>query len=223
MDVKYTQEYYQKHLKGAFSSANIILNVLSSFYKPLTVIDFGCGSGAWLKVAKEIFHSKVLGVDQHRFFDTDMQILSNEYLAHNLETPLHIGCKFDLAISVEVAEHIEEEFADAFIRSLCDHSDVILFSAAVPMQGGTGHINEKSCSYWAKKFSQYNYYAIDCIRPRIWDNLDVEVWYKNNLVLFVAQHKKSELETQIPQFNYPLDIIHPQMLERIIDRRKTNG
>lgn len=223
MDVKYTQEYYQKHLAGSLSSANIILNVLSAFYKPSTVIDFGCGSGAWLKVAKEIFHSKVLGVDQHSFLDTDMLILPDEYLAHNLEMPLHIGYKFDLAISVEVAEHIAEEFADTFIGSLCNHSDVVLFSAALPMQGGTGHINEKPCSYWTKKFAQYDFYAIDCLRPQIWDNIDVEVWYKNNSILFVSQCKKSELERQIPQINYPLDIIHPQMMERVINRRKING
>lgn len=223
MDVKYTQEYYQKHLSGALSSAKVILNVLSSFYKPSLVIDFGCGSGAWLNIAKEMFHSKVLGIDQHSFFDTDMLILPDEYLAHNLETPLHLGYKFDLAISVEVAEHIAEEFADTFINSLCNHSDVVLFSAALPMQGGTGHINEKPCSYWAKKFAQHGFFALDCLRPLIWDNTDVEVWYKNNSLLFVSQHQKNKLERQIPQINYPLDVIHPQMLERILNRRKTNG
>lgn len=223
MDAKYTKEYYQKHLAGALSSANIILNVLSAFYKPSTVIDFGCGSGAWLKIAKDIFDSKVLGVDQHGFFDTDMLILPNEYLSHNLEMPLHIGRKFDLAISVEVAEHIGEESADTFIGSLCNHSDVVLFSAALPMQGGTGHINEKPCSYWVKKFAQYDYYAIDCLRPQIWDNIDVEVWYKNNSILFVSQQKKSELVRKIPQIDYPLDVIHPEMLDRIVNRRKTNG
>ena len=223
MDVKYTQEYYQQHLSGALSSAKVILNVLSSFYKPSLVIDFGCGSGAWLNIAKEMFHSKVLGIDQHSFFDTDMLILPDEYLAHNLETPLHLGYKFDLAISVEVAEHIAEEFADTFINSLCNHSDVVLFSAALPMQGGTGHINEKPCSYWAKKFAQHGFFALDCLRPLIWDNTDVEVWYKNNSLLFVSQHQKNKLERQIPQINYPLDVIHPQMLERILNRRKTNG
>lgn len=223
MDVKYSQEYYQKHLAGTLASANTILNTLSSFYKPSSVLDLGCGTGGWLKVAKEIFHSSVLGVDQHSFWAADMLISQDEYCIHNLETPVHTKRKFDLAISVEVAEHIAEEFANILVKSLCNHSDVILFSAALPMQGGTGHINEQPCSYWANIFAQYGYYAVDCIRPLIWDNKDVEVWYRNNTILFVSQEQRDKFVGKIPETNYPLDIIHPQMLERIVSRSKTNG
>ena len=223
MNAKYTQEYYQKHLSGAITSAQVILSIISSFYIPSTVLDLGCGVGAWLNVAKKIFNSKVLGVDQHNFSDMNMLILPDEYIVHNLEKPFFLKCKFDLAISLEVAEHIDGKYADIIIESLCNHSDAILFSAALPMQGGTGHINEKPCSYWAERFAQFDYSPLDCLRPQIWDNSDVEVWYKNNSILFVSQEKKRELERQIPKYNYPLDIIHPQMLERIVDRSKKNG
>jgi len=217
---KYTQDYYQKHLAGALSSAESILRLLSSFYKPSSVLDLGCGSGAWLKVAKRLFHSRVLGVDQHSYQDIKMLIQPNEYMVHNLETPLFIREKFDLVISLEVAEHITENCEDVLIDSVCRHGDVILFSAALPMQGGTGHINEKACSYWALKFAKNDYYAIDCIRPRIWDNSNVEIWYRNNAILFASKKQKNELEKQLSLIKYPLDIIHPQMLERIVSRRK---
>ena len=218
MKAKYSQDYYTIHLTGARSSANEILGLISTFYMPSSVIDFGCGSGIWIKIAKEIFHAKVLGVDQHPYSDIDMFIDSCEYCLHDLETPLPAKQKYDLAISVEVAEHITEKYADIFINSLCDHSDVILFSAAIPMQGGTGHVNEQPCSYWADKFKQHGYSALDWLRPALWNSRNVEIWYRNNSILYVSDSKLEELIKRAPFHGYPLDVIHPQMMNRIIGR-----
>lgn len=147
-----------------------------------------------------------------------MLINESEYIMHDLTKPLHLRKNFDFAISVEVAEHINSKYSDVFVETLCNHSDVILFSAAIPMQGGTGHINEQPCSYWAKKFSQHGYYAIDCLRPALWNNENIEIWYINNVILYVSeQNAKNILSCKIDSFNYPLDIIHPKMLEKIVE------
>lgn len=218
MEIKYSQDYYTMHLTGAKNSANEILGLISTFYMPTSVVDFGCGSGIWMKTAKEIFHAKVLGIDQHSYSDIDMFIDSGEYCSHNLETPLPARQKYDLAISVEVAEHIAEKYADIFVSSICEHSDVILFSAAMPMQGGTGHVNEQPCSYWVNKFEQHGYFALDCLRPALWNNGNVEIWYRNNSILYVSESKQGELSKKAPCHSYPIDVIHPQMMSRIIGR-----
>jgi hypothetical protein len=67
----------------------------------------------------------------------------------------------------------------------------VLFSAAIPFQGGTGHVNEQWPNYWADLFRNHDYVAIDCIRRRIWDNESVEWWYAQNCLIYA---KTSSLE-----------------------------
>lgn len=215
MKEKYTQSFYDKYLQGSYDSANTIISFISNYISPKTVIDFGCGSGAWLNVAQEIFGAKILGIDQHEYKDIHMLIDENEYITHDLTKPLHLGKHYDLAISVEVAEHIDCKYSDILVETLCNHSDIVLFSAAIPMQGGTGHINERPCSYWAEKFSQRGYYAMDCLRPALWNNENIEIWYINNAILYVSEDTYNILSGKIDTYYYPLDIIHPKMLEKI--------
>jgi hypothetical protein len=67
--------------------------------------------------------------------------LGERFLPHDIATPLpeHLVGRFDLAVCLEVAEHLPPERAESFIRELCDLAPVVLFSAAIPGQGGTGH------------------------------------------------------------------------------------
>lgn len=223
MQKKYTQNFYDKYFEGSYSSAKEVINFISSFLKPKTIIDFGCGAGTWLMASKEILSSKILGIDQHKYSDVRMLIEEKEYISLDLTKPIQIGQKFDLAISVEVAEHLDEKYADVFVETLCNHSDIILFSAAVPLQGGRNHINERPCTYWAQIFAQKGFDLIDCIRPSIWDNNNVEAWYKNNIVLYV--NRERNMLTNVPIKSNPIDIIHPKLLERIVEEtiRKTKN
>ena len=61
----------------------------------------------------------------------------------DLAQPLQIDRRFDLALSLEVAEHLPPECGSEFVQTLTDLSSVILFSAAIPFQGGTDHLNEQ--------------------------------------------------------------------------------
>lgn len=215
MQKKYTQKFYDKYFEGSYSSAKEVINFISTFTQPKTIIDFGCGAGTWLMASKEILSSKILGIDQHKYSDIRMLIEEEEYISLDLTNPIQIEQKFDLAISVEVAEHLDEKYADVFVETLCNHSDTILFSAAVPLQGGRNHINERPCTYWAQKFAQKGFDLIDCIRPSIWDNNNVEAWYKNNIVLYV--NRERNMLTNVPIKSNPIDIIHPKLLERIVE------
>ena len=94
----------------------------------------------------------------------------------NLQNPFQINRRFDLVMTLEVAEHLPDTAAANFVESLTQLGPVILFSAAVPFQGGTGHVNEKWPDYWANLFSKHAYVPIDCIREKVWNNPDVQIW-----------------------------------------------
>jgi hypothetical protein len=91
---------------------------------------------------------------------------------------------FDLVECLEVAEHLEETAADRFVESLTSHTGTVLFSAAVPGQGGTHHVTEQWPSYWIPKFGRAGFQPFDVIRPRIWKDRRVVVWYRQNILIF---------------------------------------
>ena len=107
---------------------------------------------------------------------------------------LKLNDAFDLAISMEVAEHLPERCAEPFVESLTRLADVVLFSAAVPFQGGIGHVNEQWGSYWVALFRNRGYTAVDIIRKRIWNDDQIPYWYRQNTLLFVKDGKLDELD-----------------------------
>jgi hypothetical protein len=108
------------------------------------------------------------------------------FTAADLSKSFEIGDLFDLAICVEVGEHLPQAHSEQFVRTLCRAAPVVLFSAAVPGQGGTGHINEQWPEYWARLFHLCGFHLCDSIRPRIRDDRRVRWWHRQNLVLYVS-------------------------------------
>lgn len=215
----YNESYYKKHETGSYQSAYRILKYLKSFINFHSVIDLGCGMGTWGKALNDLGINDFLGVDKHPYDSAYMLIPTIQYKQFDLEKKLSLSYKADLAISVEVAEHISFEYSDIFIKNLCSCSDIILFSAAIPHQGGTGHINEQSCSYWENIFNKYGYETVDSIRPYIWNDEQIEIWYRNNCILYIEKNSFEKFTADIPQNTYPLDIVHPAMLNRILKKK----
>ena len=215
----YDKGYYKKHQDGSYQSASRILRFLKTLLHFETVIDFGCGMGTWGVAAKELGARRYIGIDQHKYDISYMQIDSSEYWENNLQLPIYIEHCYDLAICVEVAEHIPEDSVNTLIDNICLGSEIVLFSAALPYQGGTGHINEQSCSYWVNKFLIRGYKPIDCIRPTFWNDEQVEVWYRNNCILYVTEKASERIKAHLPAISFPTDIVHPQMLTRILHKR----
>jgi hypothetical protein len=104
------------------------------------------------------------------------------------------------------------------VESLTRHGDTILFSAAIPGQGGTHHINEQFPEYWAAVFRQKGFSVVDVLRPAIWTNNRVNWWYRQNLLLFMNEaglEKNGELQRAAAQDGtFPLTRIHPAMFFR---------
>lgn len=198
---KYTERYYRKISEGAIESAKEVYKSLAEMgIKPGFVIDIGCGVGEWS--SNGFIYA---GVD-HKIPKRSLIIKPEQYYDVDLETDIFTepsGFKYHLCLCLEVAEHLSEARADILIEMLCNLSDKVLFSAAIPYQGGTGHVNEQLASYWAKKFETNGFYPYKTdIRKLLFHNKNVENWYKSNMILYTKE--KFEID-------YEIDFIHPDL------------
>jgi SAM-dependent methyltransferase len=187
-------------------SPGIIIPLVMELFHPASVVDIGCGIGHWMNAFQQHGAREVFGLDG---FHLDRSLFVNK--AENLrlldlEQPFSLEKKYDLAISLEVAEHLKEESATGFVRSLCSLSDHILFSAAAPGQGGQNHKNEQWPSYWKEKFENNGFIFYDILRPVLWNNKAVKYWYRQNM--FIAS--RNPLSVDLPE--RITDFIHPDMV-----------
>jgi SAM-dependent methyltransferase len=217
----YDQTFFDSLSAGSRYSAQQVVPMLLEWLQPKSVVDVGCGLGAWLSVFWELGVQDCLGVDGDYVDDRHLHIPTDAFLARDLAQPLKLDRRFDLAISLEVAEHLPAESANTLIESLVGLADVVLFSAAVPFQGGTGHVNEQWASYWVALFKQWDYVAIDCLRHRLWRNEAIEPWYIQNSLLFVKSNRlehyphlpKAALDTADFLTSVPLEVVHPRIYQ----------
>ena len=183
----YDYAFYHSLIYDSYISAKIVLRTLLARYPFDSIVDFGCGLGAWLYAAKEYGAREVHGIDGEYTNLEHLLIEPSEFSALDLRQQVDLGKRFDVAMSVEVVEHIDDRYSDVFIDNLCRHADRILFSGAYPGQGGVDHVNEQPLDYWTDKFGQRGYALDDCIRPLLQDEIQVGSWYRSNIVVFVKR------------------------------------
>lgn len=207
LQVPYVHEEFI-HNKRA---AHLVLPYLFRSWKPNSVLDVGCGLGTWLTVCEELGIQDYLGVDGDYVNLTKLTIPQSKFKTLDLRNPFDLRRRFDLVLCLEVAEHLPEAAANSLVQSLVNHGKVILFSAAIPGQGGQNHINEQWPEYWQEKFAAYGYYFHDTIRPEFWNNPSVDLWYRQN-VFFVKPEK--------PAVKPMLSIVHPELFASHISVRE---
>ena len=179
----YDAKFYQE-LQPTRDSAREILPILIELLHPASVVDIGCGEGHWLSAALDLGVSDVLGVEGKWITTAQIVIPREKIRVHDLTHSLALERRFDLALALEVAEHLPAAVAKQFVKGLCDAADRVLFSAAIPGQGGRNHVNEQWPQYWADLFLEFGYECFDVLRPRIWKNPRVQWYYAQNCLLF---------------------------------------
>ncbi len=217
MSIFYTTRFYDRDLERTSRSASAIVPYLvnglaTEGAKPLgSVIDIGCGRGVWLRSFAANGVSKVAGRDGPWTGIDRLLIDPACFTATDLSQPFAPSERFDLAMSLEVAEHIDAANADCFVDNLVQLSDTILFSAAIGGQGGQHHVNEQPLSYWLGKFRARGYQLYDVIRPRFWANDDVCWWYRQNMVVFCNTDSahKTALDAMLTDAPAIVDLVHP--------------
>ncbi len=222
---KYGSVFYDNVSKNKRSSL-IILKYLLENLDIKSVLDIGCGTGVWLESLHEVGVDNVIGVDGEWLL-SDKFLLDKQILhIHDLRKPLALNRKFDLVISLEVAEHIEKSCSDIYINNLISHSELILFSCAIPFQGGTNHINEQWPDYWIKKFYEHDYLCIDFLRQKFWNNENIRWFYSQNIMVFAKSdllYKSNFLLYQYKNHNLKgMRLIHPQRYLKTSDPANFN-
>jgi SAM-dependent methyltransferase len=210
----YSDDYYRNRQAGVMTSAGVIVPLIIEWVRPASVVDIGCGMGGWLATFAQHGVQDFVGVDGDYIDREKMAIPQERFMPRNLADPLRLNRQFDLAVSLEVAEHLPAASAEPFVNSLTSLAPVVLFSGAIPLQGGRGHVNEQWPCYWADLFGRRGYVAIDCVRRRVWERDDVQWWYAQNTILYARRDHveasaalKRELETAPPP---PPSLVHPK-------------
>ncbi len=220
-----TTRRFQDEKRRNMLSAAIVAGHLLDIAPVRSVIDIGCGVGLWLRAFADRGVERLLGIDGEYTDRNRLEIDPACFIGRDLNLPLHelaLG-RFDLAMSLEVGEHLPPERADGLIDDLCSLSDLVMYGAAIEKQGGDYHINEQWQSYWVSKFLSRDYLAYDVLRPAIWSEPEVFYWYKQNTILYVRRGSDAHAHFA-KRFPVPstamFDVVHPELYWRNLNRQR---
>jgi len=216
----YGKQFYTGQRDGSFVGAQKVLPVVLSLVPCRSLLDVGCGVGPWVASALEQGVTDALGIDGDWVSRSLLSIPEDRFESHDLAKPFDLRRKFDLVVCMEVAEHLKEPSADVLVDNLVRHGDCILFSAAVPGQGGTNHVNEQWPDYWRDKFARRGYRQLDIVRAVTWNDREIPSCYRQNAYLFVAESKLPQHPTLVgaAEQSKPVAWIHPELFADALRR-----
>jgi len=219
---EYNEEFYKELNAAGESSAAVVLPLVLALIPTASAVDIGCGTGIWARTLQRLGVRDIIAVDGNHVPRTALRIDPEYFVTHDISKPLDLGRNFDLAICVEVAEHLGPERANGLVKDLVRLASVILFSAATPKQGGVNHVNEQWQDYWIARFNSYGYTCWDALRPQIRYNPNVAWIYRQNLMLVLGpKHpslsmvRSSYPELRIPE---PGDVSFDYVARYIVER-----
>jgi len=211
----YSAQFYANQSTDSYRAARVMLPTIFELVHPDSVVDVGCGVGTWLAAAGELGARKLVGYEGDWVEVGMLRDRRIELRRQDLEQPIASTERFDLAMSLEVAEHLSAGRADSLVDDLCRLSERVLFSAAVPGQGGVNHINEQWQDYWAEAFERRGYRPLDIVRPAFWSDHSLPVHYRQNMFLYVSPSAWDELQASHAGTDltptWPLNVVHPDM------------
>jgi SAM-dependent methyltransferase len=200
----------QKELDKNRHSAQVLLARVQEYVGVKSMLDVGCGLGTWLHEGQAMGF-EVAGVEGPWSEPDKLEIDPSLVTITDLEAPIDLGRTFDLAVCLEVGEHLSDKAAPHLVNTLTSHAPHIMFSAAVPYQGGHHHINEQTHQYWIDLFAAKGFRALDIFRAKIWHDQSIHWWLSQNLLLFAREDKVQENPRLLAEskIDRPMDLVHP--------------
>jgi hypothetical protein len=196
MNLNFTHD--EKRDERRVRDAHIILSILFDLIPtPRSVVDFGGGRGSWVKACSDLSVPEVTCIEHPDTLKGPLLLDLSCFVPCDLSIDPYPGIRSDLAMCLEVAEHLPEDRSETLVHALTRSAPLILFSAAIPGQPGDHHINCQPPKYWNEKFKSHGFTRIDCIRPRILMDATLPYWWKQNLFLF-SRDQSLSIETQWP-------------------------
>lgn len=199
----YDDKFFETADRTAALSADGLLRHLAAEIPIRSVLDIGCGRGVWLSRWLAHGATEVTGVDGPYIDASRLAIPRPAFVVRDVSARFSLDRKFDLVQSLEVAEHVSEACAETFVDNLVAHGTLLLFSAAVPGQGGEHHVNEQPWEYWRAKFAARGYEVFDFIRPWVRDDQSIYFCYRYNSFVFAHRSRMASLPAAIRATHVP--------------------
>lgn len=214
----YDDAFFAAITEPALRSARIIVPILIQFVQPQSVLDVGCGQGAWLKAFQENGIARLSGLDGDYVDRANFLIDARCFASVDLRRGTLVTETFDLAVCLEVGEHLPMPASPGLVDLLTNAAPLVLFSAAIPGQGGVDHINEQWPAFWRKLFAAHGYRRLDPIRRHIFQDQRIPGWYQQNIYLYasadaIARSLKLQAEEQRIS-HAEMELIHGHILAR---------
>ncbi len=203
LDLIYNKDFFRQWGSGNepyVRSAKIVTEVLYNMFRPARLADLGCGCGIYSHIlsARGVLTLAIDGVrppPEHSF--------PVEILLCDLTEPFkNTWGKFDMALCLEVAEHIPEGFSDVFLKNIMAFSDRLVMSAAPPGQGGHHHVNERPRRYWVQKLARLGFAYNRGASGRILEALNKArppfMWMANHIGVYELANTPKELKHGLP-------------------------
>lgn len=214
-ETEYSGEFFADMEDANLASARAVVPLACALIAPTSAVDIGCGQGLWLKACTENGIEDVRGYDGEYVERNKLHVPQEKFVATDLEKKIEFGRTFDMAICLEVAEHISDNASRTLVENLTTAAPVVLFSAAIPGQGGVHHINEQWPDYWEVRFKEKGYVPVDCIRRHVLGNNKVAFFYAQNILIYVKESALShypKLQEEIASGHGNAHaFVHPQL------------
>lgn len=207
--------FYGSEAKSYISAKEVVGELNKLLPKINSLIDLGCGMAAFAKIFQENGVKEITLIDHPSLDVSNCLIKDNfQFIPCDLDNYLPLQLKADLVICTEVLEHINLKRSIEILDYIVSCTDIVIFSAAIPKQGGTGHINEQHHKFWIDKFKERGFEYTDSFKAHIIKNKKIHFYLRQNLFIFFRNQAQHSPLKNAKWIDEDFEIVNISVLER---------